>query len=60
MLILYAYDTDSILVEPIKTRSDAEILRAYDVLYDTLENVGQAPKFKIMENEAYKVLMRLF
>ena len=32
MLILYAYDKNSILVKPIKTRSDADMLRAYDIL----------------------------
>ena len=42
MLILYAYDTNAVLVEPIKTRSYADMLRTYDVLYDTLENSGQA------------------
>ena len=36
MLILYLYDTIVILVERIKKRSDADMLRAYDVLYDTL------------------------
>ena len=48
MLILYAYDKNSILVKPIKTRSDADMLRAYDVLYHTLENAGKAPKLNIM------------
>ena len=38
MLILYAYDTNEILVEPIKTIIVADMLRIYDVLYDTLEN----------------------
>ena len=36
MLILYSYDTNEILVEPIKTISDTYMLRSYDVLYDTL------------------------
>ena len=36
MLILYAYDTNSILVEPIKTKSDTDMLCAYGVLYYTL------------------------
>ena len=35
MLILYAYDTNGILVEPIKM-GDADKLHTYDVLYDTL------------------------
>ena len=36
MLILYAYDTNPILMEPIKMRSDIDMLREYYVLYDTL------------------------
>ena len=35
------------------------MLRAYDVLYYTLENVVHAPKLNIMENEAYTALNRL-
>ena len=35
MLILYAYDTNENVVEPIKTRIDIDMLRAYDVLYNT-------------------------
>ena len=50
MLILYAYDTNKILVEPIKTIIDADMLRAYDVSYEKLENSGQAPRLNIMEN----------
>ena len=52
MLILYAYDTNAILAEPIKTRSDADMLRAYYGLYETIENTGQAPKLNIMDNES--------
>ena len=36
MLILYEYDTNDIQVEPIQSRSDTDMLHAYDVLYDTL------------------------
>ena len=38
VLKLYAYDTNAILVKPIKKRRDADMLRAYDVLYDKLKN----------------------
>ena len=44
MLIMYAYDTIEILVEPIKTRSDTDMLRSYHVLYVTLENAVHVPK----------------
>ena len=52
MLIVYAYDDNAIFVEPIKLRIDLNILRACDVLYDTLETAGHVPKLNIMENEA--------
>ena len=58
MLILYAYDTNVVLVKPKKTRSDAYMLHAYDVLYDALENAVQAPRLNIMENEASKALKK--
>ena len=51
MLILYAYDANTIMVEPIKSRSDSDILRSYDLLYYTLETTGHATKMNIMENE---------
>ena len=56
MLILYVYDTNTILVELIKTRSDTEIMPEYDVLYNTLENAGHAPKLNITSNEASTLL----
>ena len=60
MIIIYAYDTNEILVGPIKTRSDADMLRAYDVLYDTLEKAEQAPKLNMMDNKESTALNRLF
>ena len=42
-------DTNAISVEPIKTISDSDMLRAYDFLYYTLGNVGQAPKLDIVK-----------
>ena len=59
MLILYAYDKNTILVEPIKTRSDTDMLHVYYVLYNILENVVQAPRMNIMGNERSKPFKRL-
>ena len=56
MLILYAYDTNTIFVEPIKSISDTDILYAYDVLYDTLETAGHVPTLNIMGNEVSTAL----
>ena len=46
-------------MEPIKSISDADILRAYDKIYYTLETVGHVSKFNIKDNEASTALKRL-
>ena len=51
MLILYAYENNIVLVEPIKKRGDKDMLHEYDVLYDTLEHAGHAPKLNTIHNE---------
>jgi hypothetical protein len=56
MLILYDYDSNSILVEPMKNRSDDEALRAYAVLYTELTQHGLKPQLNIMDNEASKAI----
>ena len=61
MLILYTYDSNEILVDPIRSISDTEILRAYDTLYDAMETTGHSPKLNIMYNEsstALKILLQ--
>ena len=50
MLILYAYEANTILVEPIISQSDLVILRAYDVLYKKMESAGHAQKLNTMDN----------
>ena len=59
MLILYAYDTNEILVKTIKTRNVIDMLHAYDVLYNTSENVGYTSKLNIMNNKASKALKKM-
>ena len=56
ILILYAYASNAILVEPIKSRIDTDILLEYDTLYDTLETAEHAPKLNIMYNLASTAL----
>jgi hypothetical protein len=58
MLILYEYDSNAILVEPMKNRGDAEALRAYRQLYGILTDHGLQPKLNILDNEASKALKR--
>ena len=59
ILILYVYYTNAILVEPIKTRSDAYMLCAYDILYDALEHAVHATKLNKIDNAEYTALKHL-
>jgi hypothetical protein len=56
MLILYDYDSNSILVEPMESRSNYEALRAYKVLYTELTRHGLQPQLNILDNEASKAI----
>jgi hypothetical protein len=58
MLLMYDYDSNAILVETMKSRSDVEALRAYDVLYTILTDRGLAPALNILDNEASTALKR--
>jgi hypothetical protein len=52
MLVMYHYDTNAILVEPLKTRHGNEILRGYQKLYTHLTNRGFKPTTHWLDNEA--------
>jgi hypothetical protein len=44
-------DSNAILVEPMKSRNDSEMIRAYDVLVRQLKNEGVQPKKHALDNE---------
>jgi hypothetical protein len=44
ILILYDYNSNAILAEPIKSRSGSDILRAYTKLFDYLQQRGFKPR----------------
>ena len=52
ILVLYHYDSNKILTEPMKNITDAEIVRAYAKLRNYLINKGMRPKFQILDNKA--------
>jgi hypothetical protein len=54
MLVLYEYDSNAILVEPLTDRSELEHIRAYNKLYNQLAKNGFTPKFQMMDNEALR------
>jgi hypothetical protein len=56
IMILYDYDSNAILVQPIKDRTDPELLKAFQVMEQVLVARGLTPKLMKLENEASKLL----
>ena len=57
--VLYDYDSNAILVEPMKSRSDADMEKSYNKLYYYLTDRGWTPKFNVMDNEASTAIKKL-
>ena len=51
LMVLYDHDINTIIPEPIKSRSESDIIRAYAVLHSTLTNRGLCPKLQMLDNE---------
>jgi hypothetical protein len=58
VMVLYAYNANAILVEPIKNRSDSEQLKAMDLLINRA-NKGTKLKVQWMDNEASTAIKQL-
>jgi hypothetical protein len=52
ILILYDYDSNSVLSAPIKNRGDKEMVRAFDLLIQSLILRGLKPHLQRLDNEA--------
>jgi hypothetical protein len=56
IMVLYEYDGNSILAEPIKNRTSAELLRAFQVMETKITVRGLEPKLMRLDNEASQLL----
>jgi hypothetical protein len=56
ILILYDYDSNSVLYAPMKNRGDQEMVRAFDLLIQSLIIRGLKPSLQRLDNEASLVL----
>jgi hypothetical protein len=56
IMILYDYDSNAILAQPIKDRTAPEFLKAFQVLEQELVARGLQPKLMKLDNEASKLL----
>jgi hypothetical protein len=51
IMVMVEIDSNAILVEPMKSRKDKEMIRAYDTLVKRLQRVGIRPKKHVLDNE---------
>ena len=56
IMILYDYDSNAILAEPIKNRQAESILAAYEKMHKLLVSKGMKPKTQILDNECSQKL----
>ncbi len=56
ILVCYAYEPNSILVRPMKSRETTEMVGAYTEIYDYLTAKGYKPKLNITDNECSKAV----
>ena len=57
MLVLYDYDTNAILVEPMKGKSAPVIIAAYTKALEVLTRRGHKPRLQKLDNEASTALL---
>ena len=56
IMVCYVYETNNILVRPMKNGSAAEHIRVYKDLFTFLDNKGLHPTAHIMNNKSPKAL----
>ena len=56
MLVAYDYQTNAILVEPVKSFDSPSILAAFQKHFRYLEGKGFKPTFNVLDNQASKVI----
>eukprot|EP00957_Ditylum_brightwellii_P119507 9118007-Ditylum_brightwellii.AAC.1 len=56
ILVLYDYDSNAILAMAMKNRTEGEIIRVYNTLYEHLVGRGLTPKFQVLDNEVPKAI----
>jgi hypothetical protein len=56
LIIVYDYDSNSILAEPIKSRSGAAILAGYQAIHSKLYAAGLRPRLQRLDNECSEPL----
>jgi hypothetical protein len=58
LMVLYDYDSNAILIEPLKNRQGPTILAAYKNLHTRLVSHGARPRLQRLDNECSKALKK--
>ena len=56
IMVMVEIDSNAILVEPLKSRNDQELARAYKTLMTRLQQAGIVPKKHVLDNEVSKAM----
>jgi hypothetical protein len=56
IMVVYEYDGNTILVEPMKNRASAELFRDFQVMEKKLTARGLQPKLMRLDNEASQLI----
>ena len=51
LMIVYVYDTNTILVKSLKSKKETDLNKAYDEIYEELEKRNHTPIFHRVDNE---------
>jgi hypothetical protein len=54
IMVMVEINSNAILVKPMKSRKDAEMIRAYDTLLLRLKGAGIVPKKHVLDNKVSK------
>ena len=55
-MVMIDIDSNAILVEPLKSRTDAELTRAYRAMMLGLKRAGIVPQKHILDNEVFTAM----
>ena len=55
--MLYDYDSNAILAAPMKSRKEADMVKAFDECYQQLKNAGITPILQYLDNEVSNELI---
>ena len=56
IFVCYAYESNAILVQPMKNRSDESFVTAYKEIYKYLGDRGRKPTINVTDNKCSKAV----